>query len=33
MNVDLNTHGAFIEDVAPFRQSNLCCEINSNKTS
>jgi ribonucleoside-diphosphate reductase alpha chain len=29
MNVDhANTHGAFIEDVAPIRQSNLCCEIN-----
>ena len=29
MNVDhANTHGAFIEDVAPVRQSNLCCEIN-----
>ena len=28
MNVDhANTHGAFIEDVAPVRQSNLCCEI------
>ena len=28
MNVDhANTHGAFIEDVAPIRQSNLCCEI------
>ena len=23
-----NTHGAFIEDVAPLRLSNLCCEIN-----
>jgi ribonucleoside-diphosphate reductase alpha chain len=29
MNVDhANTHGAFIESVAPIRQSNLCCEIN-----
>jgi len=29
MNVDhANTHGAFIEDVAPIKQSNLCCEIN-----
>ena len=29
MNVDhANTHGAFIEEVAPIRQSNLCCEIN-----
>jgi len=29
MNVDhANTHGAFIEKVAPIRQSNLCCEIN-----
>lgn len=29
MNVDhANTHGAFIEDIAPVRQSNLCCEIN-----
>ena len=29
MNVDhANTHGSFIEDVAPIRQSNLCCEIN-----
>jgi ribonucleoside-diphosphate reductase alpha chain len=29
MNVDhANTHGAFIEDLAPIRQSNLCCEIN-----
>lgn len=29
MNVDhANTHGAFIEDTAPVRQSNLCCEIN-----
>lgn len=28
MNVDhANTHGAFIEDVAPIHQSNLCCEI------
>ena len=28
MNVDhANSHGAFIEDVAPIRQSNLCCEI------
>ena len=22
-----NTHGSFIEDVAPIKQSNLCCEI------
>ena len=29
MNVDhANTHGAFIEKLAPIRQSNLCCEIN-----
>jgi ribonucleoside-diphosphate reductase alpha chain len=29
MNVDhANTHGSFIEDVAPIKQSNLCCEIN-----
>jgi len=29
MNVDhANTHGAFQEDIAPIRQSNLCCEIN-----
>ncbi len=29
MNVDhANTHGAFKEDIAPVRQSNLCCEIN-----
>ena len=29
MNVDhANTHGAFIEDVAPIKMSNLCCEIN-----
>jgi len=28
MNVDhANTHGAFKEEVAPVRQSNLCCEI------
>ena len=28
MNVDhANDHGAFIKDVAPIRQSNLCCEI------
>ena len=28
MNVDnVNSHGAFIEDKAPIRQSNLCCEI------
>ena len=28
MNVDhANSHGAFIEEVAPIRQSNLCCEI------
>jgi len=27
-NVDhANTHGAFLEDVAPIKQSNLCCEI------
>lgn len=27
-NVDhANTHGSFLEDVAPIRQSNLCCEI------
>ena len=27
-NVDhANTHGSFIEDVAPIKQSNLCCEI------
>ena len=32
MNVDsANTHGAFVEDVAPSKQSNLCCEINSTK--
>ncbi len=29
MNVDhANTHSAFIEDIAPVKQSNLCCEIN-----
>ena len=29
MNVDhANTHGAFMEDVAPIKMSNLCCEIN-----
>ena len=29
MNVDhANTHGAFVEDVAPIPLSNLCCEIN-----
>jgi len=29
MNVDhANTHGAFKSDVAPIKQSNLCCEIN-----
>ena len=29
MNVDhANTHGAFKPDVAPIKQSNLCCEIN-----
>ena len=28
MNVDhANDHGSFIADVAPIRQSNLCCEI------
>jgi len=28
MNVDhANTHGAFLEDLAPIKQSNLCCEI------
>ena len=28
MNVDhANTHGAFIEELAPIRMSNLCCEI------
>lgn len=28
MNVDnTNTHGAFIENIAPIHQSNLCCEI------
>jgi len=28
MNVDhANTHGAFLEEVAPVRMSNLCCEI------
>ena len=29
MNVDhANTHGAFKEEIAPVRMSNLCCEIN-----
>ena len=29
MNVDhANTHGAFDEELAPIKQSNLCCEIN-----
>ena len=29
MNVDnANEHGSFMADVAPVRQSNLCCEIN-----
>lgn len=29
MNVDhANDHGAFIKEIAPVRQSNLCCEIN-----
>ena len=29
MNVDhANTHGAFDEQAAPIKQSNLCCEIN-----
>ena len=29
MNVDhANTHGSFLEDIAPVKQSNLCCEIN-----
>jgi len=29
MNVDhANTHGSFLPEVAPIRQSNLCCEIN-----
>jgi len=28
MNVDnTNSHGAFIESIAPIKQSNLCCEI------
>ena len=28
MNVDhVNTHGSFIEEIAPIRMSNLCCEI------
>jgi ribonucleoside-diphosphate reductase alpha chain len=28
MNVDhANTHGSFIEELAPIKQSNLCCEI------
>ena len=28
MNVDhANTHGSFIEEVAPIKMSNLCCEI------
>ena len=29
MNVDhANTHSSFVEESAPIRQSNLCCEIN-----
>jgi ribonucleoside-diphosphate reductase alpha chain len=29
MNVDhANSHGAFLPEVAPVKQSNLCCEIN-----
>ena len=29
MNVDnANDHGAFVKELAPIRQSNLCCEIN-----
>jgi len=29
MNVDhANSHGSFLPEVAPIRQSNLCCEIN-----
>ena len=29
MNVDhANTHGSFDEELAPIRQSNLCCEVN-----
>ena len=29
MNVDhANDHGSFVQDLAPIRQSNLCCEIN-----
>jgi ribonucleoside-diphosphate reductase alpha chain len=29
MNVDhANDHGSFIKELAPIRQSNLCCEIN-----
>ena len=29
MNVDhANDHGSFIKEVAPIKQSNLCCEIN-----
>ena len=29
MNVDhANDHGSFVKEVAPIRQSNLCCEIN-----
>jgi ribonucleoside-diphosphate reductase alpha chain len=29
MNVDhANDHGAFVKELAPVRQSNLCCEIN-----
>lgn len=29
MNVDhANDHGAFVKEVAPIKQSNLCCEIN-----
>lgn len=28
MNVDnVNTHGSFLEKIAPVKQSNLCCEI------
>ena len=26
--ISRNTHGAFIEEQAPIKQSNLCCEIN-----
>ena len=29
MNVDhANDHGSFLPEVAPIKQSNLCCEIN-----